>query len=110
MGGGKKKPLGSNKRSGTSDSSEVKQAKKEEAKKPSGKIQQKQKLSVLIEDPQGSKAIHDMKAITIQGLARVVGVKISVANSYLRSLEVKGIIRSVGGYSGHRVYQLSQPS
>lgn len=108
MGGGKKKPLGSDKRSGTSDSAEIKQAKKEEAKKPSGKMQQKQKLSVLIEESQGSKAIQDMKAITIQGLAKVVGVKISVANSYLRSLEVKGIVRSVGGYSGHRVYQLNQ--
>jgi small subunit ribosomal protein S25e len=73
-------------------------------------MQQKQKLSVLIEESQGSKAIQDMKAITIQGLARVVGVKISVANSYLRSLEVKGVVRSVGGYSGHRVYQINQSS
>ncbi len=110
MGGGKKKPLGSNKGSGTSNSAEAKQAKKEEAKKPAGKIQQKQKLSVLIEESQGRKAIQDMKAITIQALARVVGVKISVANSYLRSLEGKGIVSSVGGYSGHRVYQLNQSS
>ncbi len=47
-----------------------------------------------------------MKAITIQGVARAAGVKISVANAYIKSLEAKGIVKSVGGYSGHRVYQL----
>ena len=29
--------------------------------------------------------------------------KISVANSFLRSLESKGILRPIGGYSGHRI-------
>lgn len=108
MGGGKKKSLGSTKGSGSSDGSDAKQPKKEEAKKSSAKIQQKQKLSVLIEESQGRKAVQSMKAITIQAIARVSGVKISVANSYLRTLEMKGLVRSVGGYSGHRVYKLSE--
>jgi small subunit ribosomal protein S25e len=47
-----------------------------------------------------------MKAITPQGFARASGVKVSVANSYIKSLESKGIIRNVGGYSGHKVYRL----
>ena len=47
-----------------------------------------------------------MKPITCQALARLMGVKISVANSFLRSLESKGIVRSIGGYSGHRIYEL----
>ncbi len=110
LGGGKKKPLGANKGSGTSDGAEVRQAKKEEIKKPLAKIQQKQKLSVLIEESQGKKAIQNLKAITIQGLARISGVKISIANSYLRSLETKGVVKNVGGYSGHRIYQLRYSS
>jgi small subunit ribosomal protein S25e len=47
-----------------------------------------------------------MKAITPQELARNAGVKISVANAFIKSLESKGIVKCVGGYSGHKVYQL----
>lgn len=108
MGGGKKKSLGTNKGSASTDGSDSKQPKKEEVRKSTGKIQQKQKLSILIEESQGRKVVQNMKAITIQGIARASGVKISVANSYLRSLEIKGLVKSVGGYSGHRVYKLSE--
>jgi small subunit ribosomal protein S25e len=106
MGGAKKKPSGSEKSARDSGSGGENVVKKEETKKPSGKPQQKQKLSVLVEESQGRRAIQSTKAITIQGVARAVGVKISVANAYIRSLEAKGIVKSVGGYSGHRVYQL----
>jgi len=106
MGGSKKKPLGSEKSSPASGYDGDKPAKKEETKKVLGKVQQKQKLSVLVEDTQGRRAIQSMKAITIQGVARAAGVKISVANAYIKSLEAKGIVKNVGGYSGHRVYQL----
>jgi small subunit ribosomal protein S25e len=106
MGGSKKKPLGSEKSTSASGPDGDKLVKKEEIKKPSGKVQQKQKLSVLVEESQGRRAIQSTKAITIQGVARAVGVKISVANAYIKSLETKGIVKSVGGYSGHRVYQL----
>jgi small subunit ribosomal protein S25e len=47
-----------------------------------------------------------MKAITIQGVARNVGVKISIANAFIKSLEAKGIVKAEGGYSGHKVYQM----
>ena len=47
-----------------------------------------------------------MKPITSQSLARSMGVKISIANSFLRSLESKGVVKTIGGYSGHRIYEL----
>ncbi|VFJ15462.1 MarR family transcriptional regulator [Candidatus Nitrosocosmicus franklandus] len=100
MGGNKKKPSQSN----ASKSQENKGNKKEETKKIP-KTQQKQRLSVLIEDAQGLKTLDSMKAITVQSLARSLGVKISVANNYLRNLENKNIVKMVGGYSGHRIYQ-----
>ena len=106
MGGNKKKPFGSEKSAQSSGPGGSKLVTKEETKKPLGKAQQKQKLSVLVEESQGRRAIQGTKAITIQGVARVLGVKISVANAYIKSLETKGIVKSVGGYSGHRVYQL----
>jgi len=100
MGGNKKKPT----QSGGSKSQDAKGNKKEEVKR-APKVQQKQKLSVLIEDAQGLKALNSMKAITVHSLARNLGVKISVANNYLKNLENKNIIKNVGGYSGHKIYE-----
>src|SRR6476661_1832012 len=103
MGGNKKKPTQSN----ASKSQDTKNTKKDETKKSAtpAKPQQKQKLSVLIEENQGMKAIGSMKAITIHGLARALGVKISVANNFIKNLENKNIVINVGGYSGHKIYQ-----
>jgi small subunit ribosomal protein S25e len=106
MGGNKKKPVGSSDKTAQvgPGGAEIKPASDEKKKAP--KPQQKQKLAVYVEEPAGMKAIQGMKAITPQGLARNIGVKISVANTFIRSLEQKGMIKWVGGYSGHRVYQL----
>jgi small subunit ribosomal protein S25e len=102
MGGNKKKPTQSN----ASKSQDNKNTNKEDTKKTTtSKPQQKQKLSVLIEENSGLKAISSMKAITVQGLARNLGVKISVANNYIKNLENKNVIRNVGGFSGHKIYQ-----
>jgi small subunit ribosomal protein S25e len=111
MGGVKKRPVGSsakNKDSTTASSSNQAQSqtqKKEDSKKSSGG---RQKLSVAIEETAGRKALQNMKAITVQALARNLGVKISVANSFIRNLETRGSVKLAGGYSGHRIYQLVQ--
>jgi small subunit ribosomal protein S25e len=111
MGGVKKRPVGSsakNKDSTTASSSNQAQSqtqKKEDSKKSSGG---RQKLSVAIEETAGRKALQNMKAITVQALARNLGVKISVANSFIRTMETRGSVKLAGGYSGHRIYQLVQ--
>lgn len=111
MGGVKKRPVGSsakNKDSTTASSSNQAQTqtqKKEDSKKSSGG---RQKLSVAIEETAGRKALQNMKAITVQALARNLGVKISVANSFIRNMETRGSVKLAGGYSGHRIYQLVQ--
>jgi small subunit ribosomal protein S25e len=105
MGGNKKKPTGSSDK-GAQMGPGGTEIKTGEEKKKSPKPQQKQRLAVMVEENSGMKAIQGMKSITSQGLARNVGVKISVANSFIKSLEAKGVIRPVGGYSGHRVYQI----
>ena len=107
MGGNKQKSTGSSdKVNNNAQGADTKSSKKEDSKKTGAKQQQRQKLSVLVEESQGVKLLQTMKAITIQGFARSAGVKISVANSFIRSAESKGIVRNVGGYSGHRVYEL----
>lgn len=104
MGGNKKKPTSSSDKSVRTGpgGAEIKTA---EDKKKTSKPQQRQRLAVTVEENAGMKAIQSMKAITSQSLARNVGVKISVANSFIKSLEAKGVVKAVGGYSGHRVYQ-----
>ncbi|MGC2381577.1 MAG: hypothetical protein WA631_00555 [Nitrososphaeraceae archaeon] len=113
MGGAKKRPVSATERESASTQGDTsagayKSAKKTESKKGGGQQQQKQKLSVLVEEAGGRKALDNMKAITAQAFARVVGVKISVANAYIRSLESKNVLSCIGGYSGHRVYQLKR--
>jgi len=103
MGGAKKRSIGSQEKTSKDTPAADEKTKKGEKKGP---IKQKQKSLIVIEEPQGLKTIKSMKPITSQGLARSMGVKISVANSFLRSLESKGILRPVGGYSGHRIYEL----
>ena len=103
MGGAKKKSLGSSEKTSKDSQSAEEKAKKGEKKGP---IKQKQKSLMVIEEPQGLKTLKNMKPITCQALARQMSVKISVANSFLRSLETKGIVKSIGGYSGHRIYEL----
>src|SRR4051794_3450954 len=115
MGGAKKRPVSStqndsSRTQGDANAGTGKPTKKGESKKGTGQQQQqqKQKLSVLVEEANGRKALDNMKAITVHSFARTVGVKISVANAYIRSLESKNVLMCVGGYSGHRVYQLKK--
>lgn len=105
MGGNKKKPTSSSEKGAQTGpgGAEIKSA---EEKKKAPKPQQKQKLAVVVEQQAGMKAIQGMKVVTPQALARNVGVKISVANSFINSLKEKGMLKAIGGYSGHRVYQV----
>ncbi len=104
MGGNKKKPAASSdKGAAAGPAGDVKPAAEEKKK---SKPQQKQKLAVVVEEAHGMKALQGMKAVTIQSFARAAGVKISIANSFIKSLETKGQVRCVGGYSGHKVYEL----
>jgi small subunit ribosomal protein S25e len=103
--------MGANKkRSGASSektaSAGDREKKKEDGTKVEDRGRQKQKLAVFVEESQGRKTLQSMKAITTQGFARASGVKVSVANSFIKSLESKGVLMSVGGYSGRRVYKL----
>jgi small subunit ribosomal protein S25e len=105
MGGNKKKPVGSSDKGAQvgPGGAEIKPAADDKKK---AKPQQRQKLAVVVEEPAGMKAISGMKSITTQALSRNIGVKISVATAFIKSLEQKGVLKPVGGYSGHRVYQM----
>jgi len=102
MGGVKKKPTTKSNPKQTKEASA--KPKKEEAK-PISKSQ-RQKSSVFIDDLNDTSKLQGMKSITIQAISKTLGVKISVANNYIKNLESKGKVTRIGGYSGHRIYSL----
>jgi small subunit ribosomal protein S25e len=106
MGTNKKKSGASSERASSNAAGDKKKEGVDNANKMEDKGRQKQKLAVFVEEAQGRKTLQGMRAITAQGFARASGVKVSVANNFIRSLESKGVLANIGGYSGHWVYKL----
>ena len=98
MAGGKKPTGGKQDKSGAKDSKKGKKDKGEGGPK-------KAEITVIVNEQQAMKIIQNSKVITVQDLARQTGVKISAANAFLRESATKGIVKRVGGYSGHHLYQ-----
>jgi small subunit ribosomal protein S25e len=96
--GGAKKPTTANKDKTPKDSKKSKKDKGEGGPR-------KAEITVMINEKQGLKIIENSKVITVQDLARQTGVKISAANAFLIESTKKGIVKRVGGYSGHHLYQ-----
>ena len=99
MGGGKK-PTAAKK----DKSANTKDSKKSKKDKGEGGPR-KAEIVVLVNEQQAIKIIQNSKVITVQDLARQTGIKVSAANAFLRESVNKGIVKRVGGYSGHHLYQ-----
>ncbi len=97
--GGAKKPTSGNK----DKSSGSKDTKKKKDKGEGGP--KKAEITVIVNEQQALKIIQNSKVVTVQDLARQTGVKISAANAFLKESTTKGIVKRVGGYSGHHLYQ-----
>jgi small subunit ribosomal protein S25e len=96
--GGAKKPTTAKKDKTPKDSKKSKKDKGEGGPR-------KAEITVMVNEKQGLKIIENSKVITVQDLARQTGVKISAANAFLIESTKKGIVKRVGGYSGHHLYQ-----
>ena len=66
----------------------------------------KAEITVIVNSKQAMKIIQNSKVITAQDLARQTGVKISASNAFLKESVSKCIVKQVGGYSGHYLYQM----
>ena len=97
--GGAKKPTTANK----DKSAGSKDTKKKKDKGEGGP--KKAEIVVKVNEDQALKIIQNSKVVTVQDLARQTGVKISAANAFLKESTTKGIVKKVGGYSGHHLYQ-----
>lgn len=98
MGGAKKPaPAKGEKQSGSKD----KKGKKDKGESGPKKAE----ITVVINEAEAMKIIKGAKVVTIHELARQTGVKVSAANRLLRGMAERGEVKTVGGYSGHRLYQ-----
>ena len=84
---------------------EKSQSKDTKDKKPKKSERNTASTSVIINESKATKYINESKIITVQGLARQIDVKISIANSFLPKLLAVGTIKRIGGFSGHHLYK-----
>ncbi len=114
MGGTKKKTLASMEKTQNeegeqqADGSKIK--KPEKSKAVPGERKKVDVLMPRLGDQELLKSLASQKAITIYTAARSLNVSASIARTVLASLESKGMVFKVGGYSGHYVWAPSLTS
>lgn len=99
--GGSKKPTAANKSAGGSKDA----GKKGKKDKGTESSQKKAEIIVKVDGAQALRIVKGTKVITVQELARQLGVKISAANSFLKDAVSQGSVSVIGGHSGHYLYQ-----
>ena len=98
-----------NKNKSVSSNEKSQKPKEGKGKKDKKNPNEKKEIAVFINEQQAAKIVGSAKVITVQELAKQTGVKISTANVFLKKSLADGLIKKVGGFSGHYVYQpLSQ--
>ena len=108
MGGTKKKTLASMEKSqddsATAAGGEEKGKKKGEKTKVVGDRKRVDVMMPRSNDQELLRSLTSLRAITIYGAARSLSVNAAVAKVIISSLESKGLLRRVGGFSGHYVW------
>jgi small subunit ribosomal protein S25e len=106
MGGAKKKSPAQQEKAQKDEAEKKAGAKKKGKKGQKGEGESKKaEITVMVNEEQATKIIKNAKVLTVQDLARQMGVKISAANAFMRKSLQNGIVKRVGGNSGHHVYQ-----
>jgi len=111
MGGTKKKTLASMEKTQDDDSNSAAGGggdqpgkKKTEKTKVVGERKKVDVLLPRMSDQELMKNLTSLKAITIYGAARSLAVNAAVAKLVISSLESKGMVKKVGGFSGHYIW------
>jgi len=94
-----------NKNKSVSSSEKSQKSKDVKGKKDKKDTSEKKEVLVFINEEEATKIVKSSKVITVHELAKQTGVKISTANAFLKKSISDGLIKKVGGFSGHYVYQ-----
>jgi len=104
MGGTKKRTLASMEKSQNDEAADEAGKKKTEKSKGPGERKRVEVLPPKMTDQELMKSLAPLKAITLYNASKALAVNAAVARSILASLESKGMISQVGGFSGHYVW------
>ncbi len=94
-----------NKNKSVSSNEKSQKTKDSKGKKDKKHTSDKKEIAVFINEQDAVKIINSAKVITVQDIARQTNVKISTANTFLKKSLSEGIIKKVGGFSGHYIYE-----
>ncbi len=102
MGGTKKvSPAKQDKAQNSKDGKDSKKSRKDRGESGPRKAE----ITVMVNETEAIKIIKNSKVVTVHDLARQTGVKVSAANAFLIESTKKGLVKRIGGYSGHYIYQ-----
>ncbi len=106
MGSVKRKPLAAMEKNQQTQTQEEegKSKKKGKEAKPFSERKRVEMVAPKMGEQDMAKTLASLKAITIFGASKVLGVNASVAKNVLAGLEAKGMIKKMGGFSGHYVW------
>lgn len=105
MGGTKKRTLASMEKSQNDEATEEGGKKKTTEKtKTFGERKRVEVLAPRMTDQELMKSLAPLKAITLYNASKALAVNAAVARGILASLETKGMLSKVGGFSGHYVW------
>jgi len=107
MGGTKKRSITSEEKAQAKAAEE--QAAKTKQEKKGGRSPKREEYKDRIRDEkEAMNQLKAVKSLTLYSVAKVLGVTGSAANQFLRSLESKGLIVKVGGFSSHYIYKFKE--
>jgi small subunit ribosomal protein S25e len=110
MGGTKKKSLAAMEKEQEAKGDEETGSKSKKGKEQKTAPQQQKRLPFLaprMSEDEMLKALTPLKAVTVFGASRVLGVNASIATGLLKNLEKEKRIVKVGGFSGHFVWAVA---
>ncbi len=109
MGSVKRKPLAAMEKNQSQTETQQGQVPEKKAKesKPTSEKKRNEVLPPRMTEQELLKNLTSLKAITVFGASRSLGVNASVAKGLLVTLESKGLLKRVGGFSGHYVWSPS---
>jgi small subunit ribosomal protein S25e len=115
MGGTKKRTMASMEKSQDDNASSAaggddKGKKKTEKTKVVGERKRVDVLLPRMSEQELMKSLTSLKAITIYNAAKSLSVNAAVAKLVVTSLESKGLVKRVGGYSGHYIWTPASPA
>jgi ribosomal protein S25 len=107
MGGTKKRSITSEEKAQAKGAEE--QAAKAKSEKKGGRSPKHEEYKDRVRDEKEAlNQLKTAKSLTLYSVAKALGVTASASNQFLRTLESKGLIVKVGGFSSHFIYKFKE--